>query len=193
MYGAALPFHVEFFFLGTASYFLYRQLSDHGRPDTAFPIACSLAVFLVSLGGNSWPLIPVGLWVIFMGLILEHSSSFCFRLVSPLFTNPFVQYLGRISYSIYLSHILVIIVMQHVLLTWVPQLSQVVHTGLLLACTLVVTIAVSAGLYRFLEVPGIQAGRALALRFAPRLAMSLHDETIHSKWIPKETLASDHK
>ena len=192
-HGAALPFKVELFFLGAASYFVYRQLSGHLLSDISFPVACSLAVFLFVLSGNSWPLIPVVLWVVFLGLILEQPTSFSSRLVSPLLTNPFVRYLGRISYSMYLSHILVIIVIQHALLMWVPQLSQTVHAGVLLACTTVATLAASAGLYRFLETPGIQAGRALALRLVERQAVDTHRESSLPRQIPERTLARDHQ
>ena len=167
-YGAALPFHVEFFFLGAGSYFFHQRLAAHQRSDIAFPVACCLALFLFVLSGNAWPLFPVGLWIVFMGLLLEQSSSFSSPLVSPLLTNPIVLYLGRLSYSLYLSHILVIIVVQYALLTWGPHLSQIVHFGVLLAGTTAVTVAVSAVLYRYLEVPGIHAGRALARRYAAR-------------------------
>jgi peptidoglycan/LPS O-acetylase OafA/YrhL len=174
-YGAALPFHVEFFFLGGGSYFFYQRLAAHQRADIAFPVACCLALFLFGVSGNAWPLIPVGLWIAFLGLLLEQSSSFSSRLVTPLLTNPLVLYLGRISYSLYLSHILVIIVIQYALLTWVPDLSQIVHFGVLLAGTTAVTVAVSAGLYRYLEAPGIHAGRALVRRFAARRDTGEHE------------------
>jgi len=164
MHGAALPFHVEYFFLGAASYFIYKRRAAHQLADTAFPMACCLAVFLVWVSSSVWPLVPIGLWVMFLGLLLEQPSSFSFRLVSPLLTNPLVQYLGRISYSMYLSHILVIIVMQYALLTWAPDLSQFVHAGMLLACATAATIVVSAGLYHYLEAPWIHAGRALAYK-----------------------------
>jgi peptidoglycan/LPS O-acetylase OafA/YrhL len=167
-YGAALPFHVEFFFLGAGSYFFYQRLAAHQRSDIAFPVGCCLALFLFGLSGNAWSLIPVGLWIASLGLLLEQPSSFSSRLVSPLLTNPLVLYLGRLSYSLYLSHILVIMVMQYALLIWVPDLSRMVHFGVLLAGTTVVTIAVSAVLYRYLEVPGIHAGRTLARKLAIR-------------------------
>jgi peptidoglycan/LPS O-acetylase OafA/YrhL len=167
-YGAALPFQVEFFFLGAASYFFYKGQASHRQSDTAFPIACCLAVFLLWLSSRAWPLIPVVLWMAFFGLLLEQPSSLSSRLVAPLFTNPLMLYLGRISYSLYLSHILVIIVIQYALLTWMPHLSRVVHCGLLLAGTTVVTVAVSAGLYRYLEAPGIRVGRTWAHRFDAR-------------------------
>ncbi len=164
-FGAALPFHVGFFFLGAASYFFYQRRAAHQQSDTAFPVACCLVVFLFGLSGRaSWSLIPVGLWIAFLGLLLEQPSSVSSRLVAPLLTNPVVLYLGRISYSLYLSHILVIIVIQYALLTWLPELNRVVHFGVLLVCTIAVTIPLSTVLYRFLEVPGIHAGRVLAYR-----------------------------
>ena len=87
-------------------------------------------------------------------------------------------YLGRISYSLYLSHILVIIVIQYALLTWAPDLSQMAHFGVLLVCTTAVTIAVSTVLYRYLEVPGIHAGRALARRLAARREVGPQDAIV---------------
>jgi peptidoglycan/LPS O-acetylase OafA/YrhL len=191
-YGAALPSHVKFFFMGAASYFLYKHRAAHSLPNLAFPIACCLALFLFGLSERQWSLIPVLLWLVFMGLLLEHPSSFSSRLVAPLLTNPVVLYLGRISYSLYLSHILVIIVIQYALLTWVPDLSQMVHFGVLLAGTTAVTIALSAVLYRYLEVPGIQAGRVLARRVAARREAGMQDEIVLTRKTEFKPLRSGH-
>jgi len=163
-YGAALPFHVQFFFLGAVSYFIYKGKVTHQLSDAAFPAACCLALFLFGLSGSEGALIPIGLWVVFLGLLLEQPSSISSRLVAPLLTNPVVLYLGRISYSLYLSHILVIIVIQYALLIWVPDLSRMAHLGVLLGGTTAATIAVSRVLYRYLEAPGIHAGHAMARR-----------------------------
>lgn len=70
------------------------------------------------------------------------SLEWQFYLVAPLLTNPIVRYLGRISYGLYLSHTVVIIVIQYALLTWAPGLSQMAHFVVLLASTTAVTIAV---------------------------------------------------
>jgi peptidoglycan/LPS O-acetylase OafA/YrhL len=171
MYGAALPFHLEYFFLGAVSYFIYKRYSGEVRADTVFPIAGCLAIFLVGMGGEDrLKLIPVALWVAFFGLILEHRSSLSWRILSSVFTNRVAQRLGRVSYSIYLSHMLVLVVLQYALLRWVPDLSRQTHLWMLLALTLTGTIAASVFLYRFLEAPGIWAGRMLADRFARPLA-----------------------
>lgn len=176
-YGAALPFKVRFFFLGAVSYFVYKRPATHQLSDIAFPVACCLAVFLFGLSGRAWSLIPIGLWMAFLGLLLEQPSSLCSRLVKPLLTNPVMLYLGRISYSLYLSHILVIIVIQYALLTWLPELSRMVHFVVLLAGTTAVSIAVSMVLYRYLEVPGIHVGRVLVQRLGARRDVPPQDAT----------------
>jgi peptidoglycan/LPS O-acetylase OafA/YrhL len=98
-------------------------------------------------------------------------------------TNPFLLYLGRISYSLYLSHLLVIIVIQYALLTWAPHLSQMAHFGVLLVCATAATIAVSTVLYRYLEVPGIHAGRYLARRLPVRRVVGPQN----AMFFPRET------
>ena len=176
-YGAALPFHVKFFFLGAVSYFIYQRAASHRLSDTAFPVACCLALFIFGLSERQWSLMPVLLWLVFMGLLLEQPSSFSTRLVGPLLTNPVVQYVGRISYSLYLSHFLVIMVAQYALLTWAPGLSRAVHFWVLLAGTTVMTIALSTVLHRYLEIPGLLVGRALAQRLGARRDEPVQDAT----------------
>lgn len=166
-FGAALPFHVEFFYLGAASYFFYRRQVERPLSDRAFPVAGCLAVFVLILGDKAFPLLPAALWIAFMGLLLEEPSSFSSRVMLPLLTNRFVRYLGRISYSLYLSHFLLMTVVQYALLMWAPHLSRLVHLVILVACTTTGSIAIATVLYRCIEVPGIRAGYALARWFWP--------------------------
>lgn len=120
------------------------------------------------------------------------SLEWQFYLVAPLLTNPIVRYLGRISYSLYLSHTVVIIVIQYALLTWAPGLSQMAHFVVLLASTTAVTIAVSAVLYRCIEIPGIQAGRSLARRLTARQAVGAQDAMSLSRETGLTPLRSGH-
>jgi peptidoglycan/LPS O-acetylase OafA/YrhL len=166
MFGAALPFHLNFFFLGAVSYIIYKRYSGQAWTDTPFPIACCLAIFLVIVGDKArFQLVPVALWITFLGLILEHHSSLSWRIVSSLFTNRIAQRLGRVSYSIYLSHMLLLVVLQHALLRWAPDLSRATHFGILLGLTITATITASVFLYRYVEAPGISVGRVMASRF----------------------------
>jgi len=169
-HGAALPFHLEFFFLGCASYFLYKRNLEKPHCDTWFPVACSIALFFLFMGGKSQLIVPVALWIAFLGLVLEHPSSFCSRFLSPLFTNRLCQFLGRISYSVYLVHMLPMVLMQRAIFKCLPQLSHIAHFWILFALTAATTIAASTCLYRLIEAPGIKLGRAIAVKLTQRNA-----------------------
>ncbi len=163
-HGAALPFHLEFFFVGCASYFLYKRNGEKAPSDTWFPVSCSIALFLLIMGGRSQLLLPVALWIAFLGLVLENPTSFCSRLLSPLFTSRAIQFLGRISYSIYLVHMLLIVLLQRVIFDCLPQLSHIAHCLILLGLTVLSSIAASACLYRLIEAPGMKLGRTVAMK-----------------------------
>jgi peptidoglycan/LPS O-acetylase OafA/YrhL len=164
-YGAALPFHVEYFFVGAVSYFIYKWYSVRARAVQPFLIGCSVAIVLIAVAGDDrFRFVPLALWIAFLGLILERRSTFSWRIVSPVFTNRIAQRLGCVSYSIYLSHMLLLAIVQCVLLRWAPDLSRAAHFAILLALTTTGTIAASVVLYRYLEVPGVSAGRLLAKR-----------------------------
>ncbi len=165
--GAALPSFLPFFFLGAGSYFLYQRHRAKPVFEAPFPVLATIAVFLLVLGGGSkLHLTPVILWIAFLGLILEPPSSRSSRLVSPLFTNRPIQYIGRISYSFYLIHLPLLALVQYPLLKFFPELSRPAHFWLLLAFATPLSIALSALSYRFLEAPGIRLGQSLALKLA---------------------------
>lgn len=161
-YDAFLPFHIEFFFLGGLSFFIYKR-HQAGIPG-AFATALALSVFLFVLGVREHALIPVCLWVTFFGLMLEPATSLSSRALTPLFTNPVTQFAGKISYSIYLGHILVIFAMQYALIKFAPGLPREKHGILLFLFTLSATIPLAALLYRFVELPGMQLGKKFAAK-----------------------------
>ena len=164
---AALPSLIEFFFVGAASYFLYKRNAEKPFFDSAFPVFASIGVFLFVLGGTSRAqLVPLVLWIMFFGLILEHPASVCSRLISPLFTHRLPQFLGRISYSLYLSHMLLMGIAQFCILNLAPGLPRPVHFVLLLVATFLASVGVSAALYRYLEVPAMELGKRLGNKFA---------------------------
>jgi len=167
-YGAFLPFHVEFFFAGAASYFFYKQAHQCSRADAVFPVSICAAIFLWCLSEESQRLIPICLWIGFLGLLCESPGSLSAKMLWPLFNHPLAQFLGRISYSIYLSHELVMTVLQCGLLNIAPHLSRTAYFWVLLTATIAAAIIISALLYRFVEAPGMQLGRRLAMRLEPK-------------------------
>lgn len=78
------------------------------------------------------------------------------------FTNPVSMYLGKISYSIYLSHMLVIAVVQSVLIALFPEMSMPIHCVVLGTVSSITTVSLSAGLYKWIEVLGMALGRKIA-------------------------------
>ena len=165
---AFLPLNIGFFFVGVLSYYAFKGGIFGAAPgrmrDAVFPVACVLAAMLFLLSGKQVIFIPFCLWMIFFGLLCEHPAAVSARGLLPIFTNRAAQYLGRISYSIYLSHMLVIIVMQAALAWGLPQMGKLAHFGVLLTATAVGTAGMSALLYRYVEEPGIKLGAALAAR-----------------------------
>lgn len=166
---AALPFNFGLFLLGGTSYFVYKHRSHFGHPNTGLVLAWGAAasIYLVR---SLLPihLIPTFLWLVFLGLILEPASSPARRLLSPLFANRAAVYLGRISYGVYLSHILVVSCVQYALLNLAPELGQNNHLAILLASTIAITIPLSIGLNRYVENAGIDLGRDVANRLSER-------------------------
>ena len=159
MHGAFLPFHIAYFFIGAVSYFAYKKFRQ-SCSDVFFPVSVCVGIFLWELG----QIIPIALWIMFLGLLLEHPNSLSRKFSARIFEHPLAQFIGRISYSIYLSHILVLVTFQYLLLKNLPNLSQAVHFWILLGTTTVGTIFVSWVLYRLIEVPGIRLGHKVATR-----------------------------
>ncbi len=169
--GAFLPYHGEFFLLGIASYFLWKH---HGARGGGGPPMFLLGLLLGA--GLYWladerDLLPVAVWVALLGGLLDlrasperaHGGAFW-----KLFTNRPMLFLGRVSYSFYLVHTLVIVLVQSALLRVWPSLSQTGHAVVLLAVTLPLVLLISAALHRWLEVPGQRLGAVWAGKLLKR-------------------------
>jgi len=171
---AFLPLHTEFFFVGAASFFLHKWMAE-SRLKMAGPGLYLTAVcggwMLYLLSGKVREFIPLGLWLMFFALLLEPTGRPEAGWLRPLFVHPLAQYLGKISYGLYLSHELILVVMQAALLKWLPQLGQPAHFWLLLGLTLPATILASALLHRLIEVPGMKWGRKFADRLGAKTAL----------------------
>jgi len=162
---AALPFFLGYFFVGWLSYFLYRWFADSqiGK-DRIFPavlIISAVSVVILKVSAQNSSLMPLLIWACVFALILEPATSFSSRFVAPLFSNPVSAWLGKISYSVYLSHGLVIVVMKWFLLALLPTVTKFQHVTLLLPLTLGGTVLLSAALYHVIEAPFIKLGSRL--------------------------------
>jgi len=174
--GAFLPFHVDFFFLGAVCYFVYDRASyviAERINDFVFPVGFVVATFFLTTTESSWKagnggMYSICLWLIFLALMADGASSICGHLVMPLFTNKAAQLLGRISYGIYLSHLLVIYVVDYCLISRLPRLTQSWHFIFLFLSTTAFTVILASVLYRLIEKPGIAIGGLLASKMSRR-------------------------
>jgi peptidoglycan/LPS O-acetylase OafA/YrhL len=80
------------------------------------------------------------------------------------------DWLGRISYSIYLFHAIVFLAIEWWLLRRLPAGSawRTQHIGVYALAGLAATLAVASLVYRFVEKPGIRFGHRLAARWQER-------------------------
>lgn len=94
-------------------------------------------------------------WYICFGAVLIILSALSSKLFSKLLLIKPVQFIGEISYSLYLVHPIV-------LLTTVHIFYGKISVPLILLISFLLTMVVSVLCYKFIEIPSIKIGRKLA-------------------------------
>ncbi len=165
-HGAFLLEHIGFFFCGIITFHFFEKVPIKGYLTELQLLALLLfSVFLATINGA---MLPVAGWLVFFSVL--YFSRVSFREKWPviifkfLFNNRICQFLGRISYSLYLSHFLVINILQNLLFKRMANLGQLQHYLLLTILTVLVSVTVSIVLYYLVEKPGISFGRQLATK-----------------------------
>lgn len=105
--------------------------------------------------------IPYVFWLVFFSMITDLQKPQAGQLTtkfSKVFDNPLTLHLGKISYSIYLAHTLVIAGVQWLIFTTWPNMNQPNHILALAFASILTTILISHYLYKWVEKPGIQTG-----------------------------------
>lgn len=166
-----LPSQLPFFALGIVLYFLLReQISNqltsksslrNQLKQTMTPLilgSLSLAVF------SSISKTQLGMLGFLYGIALLGLAVFLSQHLVFLIVNRFWCYLGKISYSAYLTHLIVLYIAKNFLqkaLLLNLNFPPIVNFILLLVFLLAGTIAVSSITYKFIELPGLKLGRTL--------------------------------
>lgn len=157
----ALPRSAHLFLVGALAYYGYRFVRDHKDIlQPAGPVVASLPlVFAVFFA----PTIPRILFCLVYSMVLGRELMPDQTLLKwaskPFQWKPFL-YLGRISYCIYMTHILVLYVCAHFLTPFFND--QHVFFAVLFAVVLTCTLLVSALVSRYIEYPGMALGKRLA-------------------------------
>lgn len=173
--GAFLPYHIEFFLMGIASYGVLLKFAtpckqegaDSGRKAPFLFAALVVSVLLFPIAAGAHALLPYLIWAVLLALLVQKqigTSDIFARALDGVLSNRFILFLGEISYGIYLLHLIVIILIQRILFVAFPQLGQLAHCLSLLIAVSLFTIALSAILHYTVERP--------SMRFAKRLFAS---------------------
>jgi peptidoglycan/LPS O-acetylase OafA/YrhL len=164
-----LPAQAPLFLFGVIVYFLIRdELRGLPRSEAStFPIDRQGALYLHFTAVYSYlafvtheplkyvPIIPILLLMLVLALA---------RNPVPLFVNPISRYLGKISFSAYLCHFAMLQICAALVDTEILAFARAhwaIHFTVLMALTLVSTMAVSAATYHLIEVPGQECGKRL--------------------------------
>jgi peptidoglycan/LPS O-acetylase OafA/YrhL len=167
-----LPSQLPFFALGIVLYFLLREQINNQvtskfsirnqLKQTITPlllISLSLAVF------SSVSKTQLGVLGFLYGIALLGLAVFLSQHSVSLLVNKFWCYLGKISYSAYLTHLIVLYIVKNFLQKALSllnlNLAPTINLILLLVLLLVGTIAVSSITYKLIELPGLQLGRTI--------------------------------
>jgi peptidoglycan/LPS O-acetylase OafA/YrhL len=156
------------FLIGIWSYFLCKHA--HAMPALRAP---TLAMVVASAGMLVYFIavrpIPLLLWIAMLGLVIaaQRFPTGVVARISAVLSTRTPQALGKISYSIYLTHFLVLYAASSQLLSAIPDLSKEWHLALLMPLTLFGTIVLSALTYLFIEAPGMALGHRLGGRIVP--------------------------
>jgi len=153
-----------YFLIGMVSYFAYKY-SDFlasklvGRVDFAVSIIAVTLYFVLKM---PWPLILWG--VILMTIIAEKLGNFgaVTRGTDRLLNLAPLRWLGRVSYSVYLVHILVLDAVMAIVLHFLPRVHRSVFLEIVLPSTIVATLLLSGFTFRLIEQPGMRLGKRLS-------------------------------
>lgn len=153
--------HVPMFAVGIASYLLWKR---EGRPKSTLP---GLVILLAAVLTRSLPLV---VWAAVF-LSFYQPTLFGAGLIRGALESRPMLTLGRLSYSIYLSHVLVLIVAMRLLERLnAASFGHVGFFAALLAATLAGTFMCAEALNRFVEKPGMTLGHRPTRAAETRLA-----------------------
>jgi peptidoglycan/LPS O-acetylase OafA/YrhL len=142
------------FGLGMTSYLLIA------KPDRRRESAALAAVFcvLIVAGGGAKQLVPILIWAIVLGSAVSpvHSRG---HLIAATLSRPAFLRLGEMSYSVYLVHMIPVVIGVWALNQW--HVGTLAYRVILLAFVTAATLLIARLTFRHIERPGIDAGAHL--------------------------------
>ena len=162
--------HCAMFILGFLSLYFYRDLAHTLSTKTivasAFLLTLASAVIVPRYA------VPIAIWCVTFGSVIVHTRHPLQRNpVATLLNLKVTAFIGRISYSIYMTHMLIVMILLKGF-TYLPMGLHVRYVVFPLT-VMAVTILCSAVTYKLVEMPFQKVGKKLAGHLKNRLAPKL--------------------
>jgi peptidoglycan/LPS O-acetylase OafA/YrhL len=141
-----------YFLVGMASRLLLLYAA--GTVTRPLSIALGAGCFVLILH-DSFQFLPFAIWAVIFAIIctrrqeLSGVDAFFVKQADTLLQNVTMLWLGRISYSVYLSHAIVLVAVQYVILPLYPEISRLGCAVLLTLAGVPLTIWASHVLYTY--------------------------------------------
>lgn len=149
--------HLANFLVGIASYYCIHHRRELMKSAGAIMVMVLIGFFASEAGRKE-----VLIWVIFMILAYGNLPEFWHKSFQFIFDNSFSRFLGRISYSFYLSHMLCLYASIYLISQYVDAVNEPeLFYFCALPIMLVMSILISYLTYRYIEQPIIQWSKQL--------------------------------
>jgi len=162
-----LPAQLPLFAIGIGSYHLFDRQTKELSTYSTLPSAILITVAILS----QWKPVTLILWAVAYGSVFaDGGSSFArvLRAASRVLCHPLLQFLGRISYPLYLLHWPLIVASLFVMLQVWPSVNAAQATLLMFGLSLPLMLIGAYVLHRGVETPGMALGKRLAMRIRTR-------------------------
>ncbi len=160
---AFLPLVLPFFLVGIGSYHLYALFVKHGaqrsRRNAVFVGAAFGAALLLR-----WHTMALLVWIAAFGSLFVERAGVLgtgLTIVRNILAHPIAQWLGRISYPLYLVHWPLLILLLAALLKFAPEAHALQALGWLLGAGLPMMLGAAHLLHRTVEAPLMRFGKRL--------------------------------
>ena len=145
---AFLPQKLMLFAVGMVSHELWRALRDFGGGVASSLLGLAVLVLAFTLN------LPLAIWLGALAVALSRHS-----LPKRLLDSGPLQTLGRVSYSTYLAHMLVLWSLQAAVLRIAPGVSAPHMLVALIVIGAPLILLLSLAMYRWVEAPAVRFGR----------------------------------
>ncbi len=159
---AFLPLRLEFFAVGAGSYAVWKWLSERNRPWHVPRLWYALLLPVLILVAKKSP--AIALWLTGLATLVSVHFGSAPRMAqqpSRFLNSSLMQFLGKISYPLYLLHLPALVLVRRIMELTMPELRAPLFQAALVIGGLAATIGGAWLLHNFVEKPMIQFGKRL--------------------------------